>query len=121
MFGETAISWCSNKDPIMALSSCKIKYSVASLCSCQTAWLKNLLKKLGSEEDDDVKLMVEKVFAIKLVKNPIAHGISKNIEMIFHYLRYLVSEGRLRLRYCKSEDQGADLLTKGVTIEVLID
>lgn len=30
----------------------------------------------------------------------------------------LVSEGKLKLRYCKNEDQVVDLLTKWVTIEV---
>lgn len=49
-----------------------------------------------------------------MVDNLIAHGRIKQIEMKFHYLRELVSEGRLRLGYCRSEDQMADLLTKGV-------
>lgn len=38
--------------------------------------------------------------------------------MRFHYLRELVSEGRLRLGYCRSEDQVADLLIKRVTNDV---
>lgn len=61
---------------------------------------------------------MDNVSAINLAKNPIAHGRSKHIEMRFHYLRELVSSGQLRLGYCKSEEQVADLLTKGVTNEV---
>lgn len=38
--------------------------------------------------------------------------------MIFHYLRELVSEGKLKLWCWKSEDQVVDFLTKGVTIEM---
>lgn len=38
--------------------------------------------------------------------------------MRFNYLRELVSEGKLKLGYYKSEDQVIDLLTKRVIIEV---
>ena len=62
--------------------------------------------------------MIGNVFAINLVKKFIEHGRRKHIEMRFHYLRELVSEGKLKLGYCKSEDQVANFLTKGVTIEV---
>lgn len=78
----------------------------------------NPLKELGNCEGDVVRLMVDNVSAINLAKIPIAHGRSKHIEMKFHYLRELVSEEMLRLRYCRSEDQMVDLLTKGVTNEV---
>ena len=64
----------------------------------------NLLEKLGSSEGETVTLLVDNVSAINLAKNLIAHWRSKHIEMRFHYLRELVSEGRLRLGYCRSED-----------------
>lgn len=40
------------------------------------------------------------------------------IEMRFYYLKELVTEEKLKLRYCKSEDQMDDLLTKEISIEV---
>lgn len=78
----------------------------------------NLLKELSSDKGDVVTLMVDNVFAINLAKNSITHGRIKHIEMRFHYLRKLFSKGMLRLGYCRNEDQMADFLTKGVTIEV---
>lgn len=80
--------------------------------------LMNLLKELDNDEGDIVTLLVDNVSVINLVKNLIAHGRSRYIETGFHYWRKGVSEGRLRLRYWRSEDQVADLLTNGVTIEV---
>ncbi|KHN05616.1 Copia protein, partial [Glycine soja] len=47
-----------------------------------------------------------------LAKNPVAHGRSKNIETRFYYLRDQVYNGRLRLDFCRSADQLADILTK---------
>ena len=118
MFGSTPISWCSKKEPVVALSSCEAEYIAASLGACQAMWLMNLLKELGCGDDAATTLFVDNVSAINLAKNPIAHGRSKHIEMRFHYLRELVGDGKLRLSYCRSEDQVADLLTKGVTNDV---
>lgn len=62
--------------------------------------------------------MVDNVLTINLAKNLISHGRRKHIEMKFYYLRELGSEERLRLGYCRSENQLVGLLTKGVSIEV---
>lgn len=78
----------------------------------------DLLKELGIKEGNTITPMVGNVSVINLAKNPIAHEKSKHIEMKFHYLRKLISEGRLILGYCRSKDQVDDLPTKGVTIEV---
>jgi hypothetical protein len=67
--------------------------------------------------DDEVELMVDNKSAINLAKNPIAHGRSKHIETKFHFLRDQVSKGRIKLVYCKTEDQIADVLTKPLKIE----
>lgn len=76
------------------------------------------MKHLGNEDGKVITLMIDIVFAINLANNSIAHGIRRHIKMKFHYLKELVSERRLTLGYCISEDQLADLLTKGVSIEV---
>lgn len=78
----------------------------------------NLLKELGNNGGEVFTLLVDNVSLINLAKNPIAHGRRKHIEMRIHYLRELVSEGKLRLGYYRSEDQKVDLLTKGVTNDV---
>lgn len=111
MYGETSISWCYNKEPVVELFSCEVEYIVTFMCACQVVWLMNLLKELCNEEYEVVTLKINNIYAINLVKNSIAHGIRKHIEMRFHYLSELMSEGKLKLGYCKSEDQVADLLT----------
>lgn len=80
----------------------------------------NLLKELCTKENEVATLMIDNVFALNLANNPIAHGRSKHIEMRFHNLRKFVSEGKLKLKYNKSEDQVVNLLTKGVSLEVFI-
>lgn len=90
-----------------------------SMCVCQAIWLINLMKELCIEGYGVVTLMIDNVSTINLIKNPIAHERSKHIDMRFYYLRELVSEGKLKLGYFKSENQMVDLLTNVMSIEVL--
>lgn len=99
---------CSKKEPVVSLSCYETEYITDSLCACQTMWLMNLLKKLCNNEGATLTLIIGNVSMINLAKNPIAHRRSKYIVIRFHYLRKLVSEGRLRLRYCRSEEQVTD-------------
>lgn len=118
MYEETPISWYSKKQQVVALSSCVAEYITVFMYVCQVVWLMDLMNKLCSKENGVMTLMIYNVSAINLAKNLIAHGRSIHIDMRFHYLIELVSEGKLKLGYCKSEDQVVDLLIKGVTIEL---
>ena len=42
-FLGSPISWCSKKQPIVALSTCEAEYNVGVLTTCQAVWLLNLL------------------------------------------------------------------------------
>jgi hypothetical protein len=69
---------------------------------------------------NNVIIKVDNLSAINLAKNPIAHGRSKHIEMRFHYMREQVSKGNIKLEYCRTELQVADLLAKVVTVKPFI-
>ena len=118
MFGGAPISWCSQKEPVVELSSCEAEYIATSMCACQDVWLMNLLKELDNIEIKSTTLFVDNLSSMNLARNPITHGRRKHIEMRFHYLRELVCEGQLKLAHYQSEEQIADLLTKAVTNEV---
>jgi hypothetical protein len=46
-FGNGVVSWRSNKQPIVALSSTETKYRGASIVACEVFWLQKLLLNLG--------------------------------------------------------------------------
>jgi hypothetical protein len=64
--------------------------------------------------DITVVLKIDNKSAINLAKNPVSHGKSKHIETRFHFLRDQVTKGKLKLEYCSTENQQADVLTKAV-------
>ncbi|XP_057443849.1 uncharacterized mitochondrial protein AtMg00810-like [Lotus japonicus] len=110
--GDAPISWCSKKQPIVALSSCEAEYVAASFGACQAVWLSMLLEEIGLKSSRVMKLLIDNKPAIDLAKYPVAHGRSKHIETRFHFLRDQVSRGKLELEHFPIEEQLADLFTK---------
>lgn len=117
MMASGAISWASKKQSVVALSTTEAEYIAAALCACQCVWLRRVLEKLGFEEKTGTVIMCDNSSAIQLSKNPVLHGKSKHIEVRFHYLRDLVNEGVVKLSYCPTEVQVADIFTKPLKLE----
>ncbi|GAU35215.1 hypothetical protein TSUD_204910 [Trifolium subterraneum] len=113
-FLHAPISWCSKKQPVIALSSCEAEYIACAFAACQGIWLESLLKDIQVELTEPIQLLVDNKSAINLAKNPISHGRSKHIETRFHFIREQVNNGRIVLKHCPTEVQEADILTKGL-------
>ena len=112
--GTTPVSWCSKKEAVVALSSCEAEYIAAAMGACQAVWLDTLMLELKMKKEDAVELYVDNKSAISLAKFPVAHGRCKHIETRYQFLRDQVTKGKLKLSYCKSEDQRADIFTKSL-------
>ncbi|GJY42005.1 zinc finger, CCHC-type containing protein [Tanacetum coccineum] len=54
-FGESHITWCTQKQPTVALSSCESEFMAATGAACQALWLKRLLSEIT--EDGCVEMM----------------------------------------------------------------
>lgn len=61
--------------------------------------------------------MCDNSSTIKLASNPVFHSRSKHIDVRFHFLRDLVHEGIVRMTFCGTRDQVADVLTKPLKLE----
>ena len=55
-FNGDAISWCTKKQPVTALSSCEVEYIEGTFAACQAIWLDNVMKELNCEVKKPLKL-----------------------------------------------------------------
>ncbi|PHT69682.1 hypothetical protein T459_24786 [Capsicum annuum] len=53
--------------------------------------------------------------AIRIATNPVHHKNTKYIDVDCHYIRELVEDQSINLRYISSKDQLADLFTKAMS------
>ena len=112
--GDNTITWQSQKQKIVALSSCEAEYIAASTGACQGMWLARLLAELKGEEANTVTLKIDNESAIALSKNPVFHDRSKYIDIRYHFIRECVEEDRVRLQSIGTTEQLANILTKAL-------
>ena len=116
--GGTAISWASNLQNIVTLSTTEAEQIVATEAGKEMIWLHGFLDELGKKQEMGI-LHSESESAIFLAKNSGFHSKSKHIQTKYHYIRYLVKDKLvIPEKICGSKNP-TDMLTKGVTIEKL--
>jgi hypothetical protein len=112
--GSGVITWSSQKQNIVALSSCEAEYIAASTAACQAVWLSRLLGEVIGTEPKKVKLLIDNKSAIALSRNPVHHERSKHIDIRFHFIRECIEEGKVEVDHIQTEKQLADILTKSL-------
>ncbi|KAD0618051.1 hypothetical protein E3N88_43979 [Mikania micrantha] len=115
--GSGAISWCVKKQNSVALSSTEAEYISATAATCQAVWLRRILEDLGFKQMEATTIWCDSRSAIHLSKNPALHGRSKHIELKHHFIRDMVAQKQVELKFCNTEDQTADVLTKALCRE----
>ncbi|WVY89510.1 hypothetical protein V8G54_035024 [Vigna mungo] len=117
LLGFGAVSWSSKKQPIVTLSTTEVEYIAAASCACQCVWIKRILEKLGLKEQNNMLILCDNNSTIQLPKNIVFYGKNKHIDIRFHFLRDLVKDGVVRMSYCKSQIQIADIMTKPLKLD----
>lgn len=59
-------------------------------------------------------LFLDNQSTIALTKDHKFHGRTKHIDIWFHFICWVVEEGKIQLVYCPMEDMVADTLTKAL-------
>nr|GEW99452.1 zinc finger, CCHC-type [Tanacetum cinerariifolium] len=111
-YKESPISWSTQKQATVALSSCESEFVASTAAATQALWLKRLLSKLTHSLEEKVTIQVDNKFAIALMKNPVFHGRSKHIDMKYHFIRECVEREDIQVDFVSGEYQNADILTK---------
>ncbi|XP_043809735.1 secreted RxLR effector protein 161-like [Manihot esculenta] len=110
--GSNPITWFSQKQKVVALSSCEAEYVAATAGACQGVWIERFLSELRGQQDKKTLLRIDNRSAIALTKNRVHHSRSKHIDVKYHFLRDCVQNGDIEVEYVKTEEQCADILTK---------
>jgi hypothetical protein len=113
--GSGVVSWCSKRQPTVSLSTTEAEYRAAAMAAQESTWLKQLMKDLHQSTDSAVPLYCDNQSAIRLAENPVFHARTKHVEVHYHFLREKVLQEELEMHQVKSEDQVADLFTKGLS------
>jgi hypothetical protein len=107
-----AVSWSSKRQEIVVLSTTEAKYVTATHAAKEALWLCTFVSEIFGPISNATTLYSDNQSAIALSKDHQYHTRTKHIDIRFHYIRWIIDEGKLKLVYCPTEDMVADTLTK---------
>ena len=96
----------------MAQSTAEAKFIAATAAVNQALWLRKILIDLNLEQKVNTEIFVDNQAAIAISRNPVFHGKTKHFNIKLFFLREVQQIGEVKLIYCKSECQVADMFTK---------
>jgi Reverse transcriptase (RNA-dependent DNA polymerase) len=115
---ENLATWKSKKQNVMARSSAEIKYRAMPSTVSELIWVKQLLKDIGIETRDPMKIFCDNQAARHIALNPVFHERTKHIEVDCHFIREKVQSKEIDTLYVKSGDQLADMFMKELDPEI---
>ena len=111
--GGTISNWTSKKQGAVTLSSTEAEYYALSECT-RSGFTQNLLMELTKIKQTAI-IYEDNLGAIFLTKNHQVSQRTKHIDIRQHFLRVLVEDKLLEVRFVKSENNSSDIATKNTT------
>lgn len=107
------VSWKSNLQKVVALSSTKAEYMAATKAVKEALWLKGLTKELCFDSND-ILVHCDNQSALHLMKNLMFHERSKHIDIKLHFIKDIVLAKKVMVKKICTHDNPADVFTKSV-------
>ncbi|KAK6120548.1 hypothetical protein DH2020_045714 [Rehmannia glutinosa] len=114
--GDCLVSWFSNKQNCVSLSTAEAEYISAAFCCTQLLWMKQTLADYKCSFEN-VHIFCDNISAINIAQNPVHHNRTKHIEIRHHFLRDCVSKRKIEISFVPSQDQLANIFTKPLSSE----
>ena len=98
-WGGNLITWTSKKQKAVAKSSTEAEYRALSQTSTEVAWLLSLFKEPELKHQGPAVIWCDNVGAKQLSANPVFHSRTKHIEVDVHYIRSMIEQGLVEVRF----------------------
>jgi hypothetical protein len=92
IFNGGPVSWRSQKQKCVALSTAESEYIAASMATKEVVWVRRLLMEIGCQQNNSTPLFCDNQSAIRLVYNPEFPQRTKDIDVKFHHIRDIIAD-----------------------------
>jgi hypothetical protein len=111
------ITWVTKRQQSVALSSCESEYMAITEAAKEVTWLRQFMAEILSRPNDAIKnvtIFTDNQAAKLWCENDQDHNRSKHVDTKYHFVRDGVKRGMYKIEWISTQDQQADILTKGV-------
>ena len=110
--GRRLVTWNSKKKSCTSQSIDEAKYVAIAINCTNIVWIKYLLKGMKKEITEPMILYCDNTSAINISKNLVTHAKTKHIATKYHYVRELVEDKQVKMKYVNSKEQIVVIFTK---------
>ena len=103
--GESPITWCSQNQDTVALSSCEAEFMAGTETARQALWLQELLSEITGHPCEKAVICIDNRSASALTKNPVVHGRSNHIHSRYHFIRECVENEQIEVKHVPGDKQ----------------
>lgn len=107
-----AVSWKSQRQPIVALSTSEAEYVAATECSKHMAWIQSFYFDIIQQLERPTILHIDNTSAIFTASGEGLKARSKHIDRRHHYIRQMIQSNELQVKHIPTDQMLADFLTK---------
>jgi len=111
MLSGAAISWKSQKQRTVSLSSTEAEYVSLSEATKEAIHLRSLLHELDLSTIANIELHSDNQGALFLASDPVHHARTKHIDIKYHFVRDAVRSKQIIVKYLSTDKMIADILT----------
>jgi hypothetical protein len=114
MLNNNLISWNSKRQRTIAQSSAESEYYAITEVVNELKWISMLLNELKIELIKPISIYCDNQSAIAISENDVLHNRSKHIDIKHHFIGHEIKHKVIQLKYIKSSEQLADIMTKSI-------
>ena len=118
---DNLVSWSSERQTTVSRSSAEAEYRAVAHVVAECCWLPQLLQELHLPLAKATIVYCDNVSVVYMTANPVHHRRTKHIEIDIHFVREKVALGEVRVLHVPSSHQYADIMTKGLPIQLYAD
>jgi hypothetical protein len=119
LISGTAVSWSSKLQHTVAVSTAEAEFMAAAAAVREALWFKLLADDLGWTLGC-LTILGDNQAALHLLKNPAISHRAKHIDVLHLFARERVVRGEVQFKYCPTEYNVADILTKSLVKQLHI-
>ena len=106
------VSWCCRKQSCVSLSSTEAEYiALAETCQ-EVVWLRSLCSDFNIAESEPTVVNVDNQSCVRMIEMKRFSNRTKHVAVKYHFTSDLKEHGKVDFRYCPTDRNIADMLTK---------
>lgn len=107
-----SVSWTSQRQQVVALSTSEAEYMAASEAARHLAWMREFLFDILHPQDHPTLFFIDSTSAVSVIPENVIKKRSKHIDRRYHHIREQYQDGKIEIIRVPTTEMLADFLTK---------